>query len=337
MSVVAIDIGGANLKVSNGSKSLSHPFALWREPENLTAEIVDVLSHFHAYGPVVVTMTGELADCFETRAEGVSQIVTAVERAASKRQIFVWQTGGEFFSVEEAREFPELVAAANWHALATWAGRANPDGLSVLIDVGSTTTDIIPVDSGVPVPQGTTDIQRLAAGELLYQGVRRTPLCAISNQDEVDSESYRLAAELFATTLDIALLLDDVAEDPNDFGTANFKAATKSESRIRLARMLCSDCDQLSEFELIKVAKQFRRHQLDRFSEAFRQVLDSTIRPPNMLILSGEGEYLTRQLLEVHFRDRQKLQTISLNQILSTDHSQAACAYALAILGQERL
>lgn len=337
MSVVGIDIGGANLKASDGTKSVSLPFPLWKEPENLSQEISRLLSEFHPYGPVAATMTGELADCFRTRSEGVREIVSAIQTAAPKRQIAIWQTGGEFLTADEAIELPELVAAANWHALATWSGRACPVGLSILIDIGSTTTDIIPLDDGFPVPQGTTDLARLCSGELLYQGARRTPLCAVTNQVEIYDSTCPLAAEIFATTFDIALILGDIEEQPENFETANSRSATKVEAQHRLARMLCTDCDQLAATDIGKIARQIQECQLETMSKAFHKVLAAQQQKPAMIILSGEGEYLARKMLKQQFKELSSLESISLNKILSIEHSQAACAYALAKLGTERL
>ncbi|MBT5018489.1 hypothetical protein OAF98_03240 [Planctomicrobium sp.] len=337
MSVVGIDIGGANLKASDGKKSVSRPFPLWKEPENLADEISRLLSEFHPYGPVAATTTGELADCFRTRSEGVREIVSAIQTAAPKRQIAIWQTGGEFLTADEAIELPELVAAANWHALATWAGRACPQGLAILLDIGSTTTDIIPIDDGFPVPQGTTDLARLCSGELVYQGTRRTPLCAVTKEVGIYDSTCPLAAELFATTFDIALILGDVKEQPENFETANSRSATKEDAQHRLARMLCSDCEQISATELQKITRQIRDCQLETLSKAFRKVLTAQEKELAMIILSGEGEYLARRMLDQHFNDLSSLETISLNTILSNDHSEAACAYALAKLGTERL
>ena len=99
-----------------------------------------------------VTMTAELSDCFRTKAEGVDFILRAVEDVAGTTPVFVWQTGAEFVTPAVAREIPLLVAASNWHALATWVGRLVPESGALLIDIGSTTTDIIPLLDGVPVP-----------------------------------------------------------------------------------------------------------------------------------------------------------------------------------------
>src|SRR5947208_2344005 len=70
-------------------------------------------------------------------------------------------------------------AAANWLATAVWAGRFAPEGAALLIDAGSTTTDIVPLWNGRPMPLGLTDPDRLRTGELVYTGARRTPVCAL--------------------------------------------------------------------------------------------------------------------------------------------------------------
>ena len=56
----------------------------------------------------------------------------------------MWSTDGVFVDSEEAKRNHLKVASANWHALATFAGRYAPNGRAILIDIGSTTTDIIP-------------------------------------------------------------------------------------------------------------------------------------------------------------------------------------------------
>ena len=56
-----------------------------------------------------------------------------------------------------AIESPLLAAASNWHALARFAGRYVPRGTGLLVDIGSTTCDIIPLVDGEPASGGRTD------------------------------------------------------------------------------------------------------------------------------------------------------------------------------------
>ncbi len=68
---------------------------------------------------------------------------------------------------------PLTVAASNWVATALVVADEVPD--AILIDMGSTTTDIIPIVGGVVRAIGLTDPDRLASGELVYTGALRTP------------------------------------------------------------------------------------------------------------------------------------------------------------------
>src|SRR5262249_5319838 len=152
---------------------------------------------------LAVTMTGELCDCFESSRQGVNHILDAVEALAGSVPVSVWTSGAKFVSLAEARRQPLRPASAHWLAVATFAGRLVPTGPALLIDLGTTTTDIVPMVDGRPVPAGRSDRERLEKDELLYLGWRRTPLCAFTGTSR--------AAELFATTLDVYLVLERAA------------------------------------------------------------------------------------------------------------------------------
>lgn len=343
--VLGLDIGGANLKASDGERSVSMPFPLWERPAELVNQLQTLLNRFPPDLPIAATMTGELADCFPSRAAGVQAILTALAEAADRRSVGIWQTAGELVDLQTAADFPELTAAANWHALATWVGRAAPESCAMLIDIGSTTTDLIPLEQGFPATLGGTDLSRLCTGELVYTGVKRTPLFALTSRVRIGEEWCGVAAELFATTLDLGVLLGDIPADEHDCGTANGRPATQEQARIRLARIVCADLDQLAESELHLLARQFREAQLELLERALQQVLNRLPAAPATWILAGEGEFLGQQLLQRYRAAAEAtLSTgadfgtvLSLSQFLGREHSQAACAYALAKLGQERL
>ncbi len=129
MVVLGLDIGGANLKAATADKrAVSVPFPLWKQPDRLPAALAELVAKFPGADELAVTMTGELCDCFETKREGVSAIVAAVRFASGGRPIRVWSTDGVFLNSEEAKQNHMKVAAANWHALATFAGRYVPGG-----------------------------------------------------------------------------------------------------------------------------------------------------------------------------------------------------------------
>ncbi len=127
---------------------------------------------------IVATMTGELADCYRTKDDGVRQITLAVVNAVGDRHGYIYRVDGHWVSPAEACDAPRLVAASNWHALASFVARWI-DTTGLIVDIGSTTADLIPIVAGRPASLGLTDPERLASGELVYTGVVRSPLCAI--------------------------------------------------------------------------------------------------------------------------------------------------------------
>ncbi|MBW3542762.1 MAG: H4MPT-linked C1 transfer pathway protein [Planctomycetes bacterium] len=337
MSPLGLDIGGAYLKASDGVRtSVTRPFAVWKQPDGLGAAVVELLGGFGACDLLAVTMTAELADCFSTKAEGVKRVLSAVEAAAGGRPVFVWQTGAEFVSPHVAREIPLLVAAANWHALATWAGRIVPRGAALLVDIGSTTTDIVPLLDGVPCSIGFTDRERLEAGELVYSGSRRTPVCAIAHSVPTTSGYCPLAAELFATTLDIYLLLGRIPEDAADCETANGRPVTVEHAHDRLARALCCDRTELPLDEAREIARFLADVQRQRISGAVDRVLSRVDGEPCGVILSGSGAFIGRDVVESH-RRLKGVPVHALRDLCDPAAAEAACAFAVARLAAERL
>jgi probable H4MPT-linked C1 transfer pathway protein len=334
--VIGLDIGGANLKaaLSHGAcRSVSFP--VWREPDRLAKALRNLIADWLPCQGLAVTMTAELVDCFATKADGVDAILSAVTEVADGLPVAVWQTAGEFVDVDVAREFPLLTAAANWHALATFVGRLAPTGSALLIDIGSTTTDIIPIVDGLPSPVGRTDGERLISGELVYSGARRTPLCALTRSVPLSEGQSAVAAELFATTLDVYLLTGDLPEAPEDRDTANSQPATIECAHDRLARLLCRDRTELSLDEARGVAGFIASEQQRQLSVAVEQVLGGFPDSPSAVILSGSGSFLAARLASSHpgLRGASRHRLVD---IFSAEAATAACAFALARLAVEQ-
>jgi probable H4MPT-linked C1 transfer pathway protein len=275
-------------------------------------------------------MTAELCDCYRNKAEGVSAILDAVERVADGRSVSVWQTTGQWADVCEARLHWVRTASANWHALATYASRIVDNHALMLFDIGSTTSDLIPVLAGRPLPWQATDLSRLRARQLVYTGVGRTPFHAVLPDVHLEGETIPLATELFATTRDVYLILGMLLEDANNCDTADGRPATREASFERVARMLCADVTMVSREQLRSLAEQARARQIENLADAFKSVraaLPESCEPN--VVLSGSGEFLAREvlgLLNWHGP------ITSLSERLGAERSSAACAFALAQL-----
>jgi probable H4MPT-linked C1 transfer pathway protein len=326
MTVLGLDVGGANLKAATADRrAVSVPFALWKQPDRLPAALAELVKQFPDAAALAVTMTGELCDCYETKRQGVNAILDAVEYAAKGFPVRVWSADGTLIGTSASREDYLKVAAANWHATATYAAQLTT-GPALMIDVGSTTTDVIPIANGAPCSEGKTDSERLAAGELVYTGVRRTPICALLGES--------VAAELFATTKDAYLLLGWIQESPEDCDTADGRPATVRNAHARLSRMLGGDPELTSTDETRRLAEQVFSKQHDIIEDAAIRVADTVLGSIQTVVTAGSGEFLANAVTcHPLFEGAAR---ISLSKLLGPTVSACAAAYALAVLATER-
>jgi probable H4MPT-linked C1 transfer pathway protein len=330
---LALDIGGANIKAADGQGYAAIvPFALWQRPQQLTDMLRAVITAAPPSDHLAATMTAELADCFATKVEGVEFILRALSTAADGRHTRIYLHNGRLVSIQVAERDPLLAAAANWHALARFAAKHAQASSALVVDIGSTTSDIIPLVGGAIQSRGRTDTERLLSGELIYSGVERTPVCALAGYLPYRGELCSLAAEIFATTWDVYLILDDLAEEPNSNNTADGRPATRAHARDRLARTICADRDSFSFDDAVVLAEAASRHQLARLAVATSAVLGRMPLPPEAIVVSGSGEFLARRLIE---RMRIATRVVSLGQQLGAQLSRCAPAHALAVIARE--
>ena len=179
-------------------------------------------------------------------------------------------TAGELVSLAEARERPLDVAAANWVASALAVAALHPDAL--LLDVGSTTADVIPIAAGRVAAEGRTDLDRLLAGELVYTGALRTGLAAIAPRVPVRGRWCPVASELFAISGDVHLILGHLAPEAYTCPTPDGRPATVECARARVARLVCADMEQLSVAEVETIAAYLHGEQVGQIEAAARRV-----------------------------------------------------------------
>jgi (4-(4-[2-(gamma-L-glutamylamino)ethyl]phenoxymethyl)furan-2-yl)methanamine synthase len=334
-SWIALDVGGANIKAAHtAGPARTLPFELWKRPDELSRVIASLAATFPPCDHVALTMTAELCDCYPTKRVGVNAVLDAVVDAFEGRPIAVWGVDGEFHNLATIRRQPALAAASNWLALATLAARLVSDGPGILIDIGTTTTDLIPLSEGRAVARGRTDTERLQNGELVYAGTRRTPICALATELPFRGVPTGLAAELFASTLDVYLTLDEIVSEPKNLSTADGRPATKAAALDRLARMLGTDRDTFTGGDALEFARAADEALLTRMAAAADRACRATIGRPGRAVVAGSGEFLARRL--AHRLIEPGGTIIGLNAAWGTVASSAGCAHALLVLSRER-
>ena len=333
MSWLGIDIGGANLKAADGRGwARSVPFALWRSPQLLAQYLGQLVESGPAAERLAVTMTGELCDCFSSKAEGVRHILDSVLDVAKNRPVRVYCIDGRFATTTVARASPQFAAATNWHALASFVCRFVSSRTGLLIDVGSTTTDVIPIIDGRVAARGQNDTERLLSQELLYRGVGRTPICALTEALPLRGQMCPIAAEVFATTADAYLLLGDLNEDSNAEWTADARPLTRRFAQQRLARQLCSDADDVPSEDFERIANAVRGLQYGELTRSIQAVIGRMPEPPAVCVLSGLGSFLAEV---VRAQILPGSRTVSLVSEIGPDPNGCATAHAVAVLAAE--
>ena len=341
--ILGWDVGGANIKVAclgddRGAQPaiVEQPFPLWRERDGLPAALAATAERVGGsrdISAMAVTMTAELADCFATKREGVAFVLEAFRAAFPRADPWVFGVDGRFHSADEARQQPLVVAAANWRASATLAARTFPDAL--FIDVGSTTTDIIPMVAGSVAIEGTTDPERLVSGELVYTGALRTPVCAIVRTVPFEGRRCRVAAEYFAVAADVHLWLGRIRESDYACETPDGRGRSRAESGARIARMICADLEMLDAADVTAIAEHVALTQVKQIKDGMRQVM-RRLGPacPRVAVLAGQGTFLARAAAEELGLQARDL-AVETGSAAARAAPAAAVAYLLAEMGDQ--
>jgi probable H4MPT-linked C1 transfer pathway protein len=289
--MIGIDVGGANLKVVNDNGVHIHYCPLW---EN--APITSLLDQYVTSPDdrAAVVMSGELADCFSDKMQGISFIVDAVKKAFPAARFY--GTDGQFHDGAVPR-----LAAANWLASAAYLREEYPD--AVLLDIGSTTADIIPLGRFEEL-KGLTDLMRLQKGYLLYTGMLRGNIAILLQSVILDGIKTPTSSEYFAISADAHLVLGHIRPEDYTCDTPDHKEKSGDASLKRLARVVCADRSEIGDDGAYQIAMQFWETQRDLICGQVRGVAAES--GAGRIIVAGIGALLFAQ----------ELSGINLNKIL---------------------
>ncbi len=326
------DIGGAHLKVAvlDQQATVIHieqiETPLWKGIDVLDEAVASIPRTFiDAAVWHGITMTGELADIFPDRISGVTELVEKFRQLLSKKQhVYAANKGWVNSSSIEGCEIE--IASTNWHATTTFVANQIESGL--LIDIGSTTTDIIPIIDHAPESIGMTDSERMQQDELIYTGVNRTPVASVVSQVPFAGNWQQIATEYFSSMADIYCLTRDMPENAS-FSTADGGGTSMLDCARRLARVVGRDLyeAELSAWQQLAsyIAMQHNQH----ISQAIYRVKSRYPGREMPIVGAGAGRFLIRLLAE-----RQNYPYIDFADFLQGDErlkqAAAICAPATA-------
>lgn len=235
-SVIGWDIGGANLKAARAENGVI--VAVSQQPctPHLGLSCLEqaIRRASEVLGPAsrhCVTMTAELSDAFEDRVRGVVSIAAMFARETAASDILFY-AGGSFVAKAQVEQSAPKIASANWRASADLVARNCAQAL--FIDMGSTTTDIIPVRDHKVAALGENDSSRLERGELVYTGLLRGDPGAGLRYAPVAGRWTQLVDESFATLADVHRILQNIPAGADIVATVDGRPKTQQASRARL-------------------------------------------------------------------------------------------------------
>lgn len=336
------DIGGAHLKAvlldEQGELADFQQLAcpLWLGLAQLEAAMTKMLSIFEIEADEVnhaVTMTGELVDIFKDRDEGVLNIADFTAKLLGNDVLFYTMNNldhqDSFVTIKGVQGNTELIASANWHASATFLAQHLSD--AILIDIGSTTTDIILIENSQVMNCGLTDAERMQRDTLIYTGVVRTPVMAVAQKLQVEGKQSNVAAEYFATTADVYRLTGELSDAVDMADTADGEPKSLQASARRLARMVGYDAEDKPLEVWQELAHDCRDKQLDQIKTA----LEKHLKKRAMVVGVGAGSFLVSNLADELKQPYSDLSSI-LNKQFNHDIEVCLPAYAVANLAYSR-
>ena len=334
MKVAGFDIGGANTDLAvidfegEEMKNIEVDFAylpMWSNNDDLSCVLVELIENIcpvYEIDAVGISMTAELVDAYDTKKDGVLDVVRKCEETFSCPIAYVGIDG--MMSKEEIYETPLKAAAANWIATAQIATLISDN--CIFIDTGSTTTDIIPIKDGKECAIGKSDFDRSATGELVYTGTLRTNLASFLDKVEINGKEYRIASELFAQTADIYTVLDLISADDYVCDTFDGEGKSKIDCAKRIARVVCADLDMLSDGDIIEMSKFIHQKQIEQIADGLKQV--SETQNLDLVITTGLG----KDILDKPAAESLNLNVKSMGDILTDEECVVAPAVGTAVM-----
>lgn len=282
MKFMGLDIGGANtdcciIEFDNDYNIISlsknkYYLPFWIKHEKLP-ECLKELKGDTTIDVVCVSITAELADCYKTKRQGIIDITRMVESTFKDEDIY-YVTFDGLKNYEYVTQNPLSAAAANW--IGTVNLIKHLKSTCIFMDMGTTTTDIIPIKDKHEISQGYTDTQRLMNGELVYTGLLRTNVATIVNHVYIESNKTNVSSEYFTITADIHRILGHISEEQYTCDTPDGADKSITSCKNRLTRLVCGDIETISNETIIDMAEYIFEKQVQQVEESLKQVVIKT-------------------------------------------------------------
>tara|TARA_B100000767_G_C19761935_1_gene535553 strand:+ start:1655 stop:2698 length:1044 start_codon:yes stop_codon:yes gene_type:complete len=308
------DIGGANTKIcvfdSNFTIIDVHVknIKVWNNFDDLKSFfkfISNLYENFEINN--FITITAESCDNFADRESGISEILSNCNYYINGNKLY-YTNSNTYIDYDNALMSLNSLFSTNWMLTSNFLN--SKDNIDLIVDIGSTTTDIIFKD--MDIKNNINDHMRLTNNTLLYIGVVRTPLAMMANNINFKGDEISLVNEVFATTGDIFNIINDINFVELDYlGSDNLKFE-KFNSFVRLSRILGFDYKTSHEKDLIDVSYDFKKLFISKIVDNIKKIFGNKF---NDLTISsvGEGRFLIKEMCALYNIKYWPIENICLN------------------------
>ena len=291
------DIGGANTKVCVFDQNFiiinlhTKNIKVWDNFSDIKLffkYISNIYKNYEIYN--FITITAESCDNFTDRKHGMTNILENCSNHIVGNKLYYTNTN-KFVDYNSAINKTEKLFSTNWMLTSKFLN--SKKNIDLIIDIGSTTTDIIFKD--MRIGSNINDYMRLVNKTLLYQGVVRTPLSMMTDNVLFKGNNISLVNEVFATTGDIFNLHGDIDFSKLDYLGADNLQFTKVNSFTRLARIIGLDYKESEREYLILLSKYFKELFISKIIENIKIIFSNKIGDITISAI-GEGRFLIEEI-----------------------------------------
>jgi len=307
MNIYGIDIGGANIKLCNisliekridGIKCNTLQFytigqLLWTIVNNISKPEYIVLSQ---------TIAGSRKH-YQSYKEGIKSIIALFNNIYSERKTYFVVDDYKLLCTQDIDSNciePKELTSTNWVGAAyLFVKYFRCISTGMIIDCGTTSTDIIPIiDGKIKTLSSRKDpiYYRFATGEFLWSGLLYTPISSICNKILFDGKMLPIKPNSSVTTSDIYLVLDMISKKDfsipikeNDFVYTHGDHEPSYENSIyKLSNLIGLDLEILTEKDVLSIAQYiYEKHVAQirlsickvkkKIEDKFRMKLDTVV------------------------------------------------------------
>jgi probable H4MPT-linked C1 transfer pathway protein len=298
--LLGVDIGQMNIKITSLEmvecpriRSVSFPFSE-------IGEMVEKLVFFVPHPDLVIITQTMCAsrNFFSSLKEGTHYIVDLTERLFGEKVRYP-ALSYKLYMPEEAKKHYLDVACRNWIATCYLTSYLNlfEDGL--VVDCGTSSTDIVPVLNSAPVTIDNNDqgYTRLKTGELFWSGLYFTRVQSISPTIVLDGEEFQVKPTSKCMIFD-AFVVSGTVPPESDIVKISFESCVE-----RILDAIAADKELLTVNDARKIAQFFIEKQRKRTEITIEKVLSAVNEKYNknlkVAAIAGVGkDIITRKALE---------------------------------------